>query len=210
MGFADATTGLVTGVYGLAPASHAIGVAGIAAPVANAVPATSGRTGVFGVGVATSDDSTGVFGIATGPSAIGVHGVGDVQGVFGESSVTDGEGVVGKAAHGIGVHGFSVTKTAGLFVSITGNGLEVQGKVSLNRSGIVTIPTGHKTLVVDPGTGPVSFMSANTKVFAMLQSNGGPGVVLKHVTPDPNADTFTITLNKNTTADTKVAWMMLD
>jgi hypothetical protein len=210
MGYADAISGRVTGVYGLAPAALAIGVAGVSAPVGSTIPATTGQTGVFGFAHVSSGDSAGVSGIASGPSSIGVHGVGEVQGMFGESGATGGEGVSGRAIHGTGVHGFSATKTGGLFVSVVGNGLEVVGKVSLNRSGIVTIPSGSRTLLVDPGPNPEFGMSDNTKVMVTLQSNPGAGVFLKHVTRDTFADTFTIVLNKAATADTTVAWLMLD
>jgi len=188
MGYADAISGRVTGVYGLAPAALAIGVAGVSAPVGSTIPATTGQTGVFGFAHVSSGDSAGVSGIASGPSSIGVRGVGEVRGMFGESGATGG----------------------GLFVSVVGNGLEVVGKVSLNRSGIVTIPSGRRTLLVDPGPNPEFGMSDNTKVMVTLQSNPGAGVFLKHVTRDTFADTFTIVLNKAATADTTVAWLMLD
>jgi hypothetical protein len=115
-----AGVGTFAGVQGIVTSSSGAGVFG------------SGPTGVFGDSAAQS--GTGVRGFSTSTLAgIGVEGESDGP----------GSGVYGLAnAAGVGVFGDTTGGTGVLARSTNGTALDVRGKVSFSRSGLVTVTGG--------------------------------------------------------------------
>jgi hypothetical protein len=128
---------------------------------------------------------SGVAGVTEGP-AWGAH----TAGVFGLSAVQQGYGVVGwNAEHGVGLY--------------------VRGKVKLStRSGRALIRAGRASVDIDlRATGG---LSGTPLGFANLVSYR-PGVHVAAVRPNyPVAGKARIYLNRSVTADTYVAWFVLN
>jgi hypothetical protein len=96
----------------------------------------SGGTGVLSTG---GSGGTGVLGSHLGSSGIGVHGrTGGVgSGVYGEAT-----------ANGVGVFGDTVNGTGVIARSTTGNALDVRGKATFSRSGVVIVAEGTSSKTV--------------------------------------------------------------
>jgi hypothetical protein len=182
-----------------------------------------GTAGVFGesggVGVLGSSQSVGV----EGQGADGVRGFTGAQGGHGVLGVSQppsaGTGVFGYANTGVGVMGISSAdfsigvygetlgrNGAGVYASAPNDSsaLEVVGKASFSRSGIVTIPAGASQI-----TNSVSSLTSDSLVLATLQQNR-PGVWVRAAVPDVAANSFTIFLNQAVVVATNVAWFLLD
>ena len=156
-------------------------------PGTNACPGSQGGgltacgdTGVEGVGTANgvvgTGDTNGVFG--RGPT--GVSGVSDTQGgtgVLGHSTDSSagigvegesdgaGSGVYGLAnAAGVGVFGDTTNGTGVLARSTNGTALDVRGKVSFSRSGLITITAGAASKKITlAGVTPASMILATAQ-----------------------------------------------
>jgi len=121
--------------------------------------------------------------------------------MYGYAASTDGTGVFGYASGTDGTAGYFTTPTAsGLH---RGTALLADGRVKFpNCAGIATIPSGTKSIVVTPGIDLVS----TSAVTATLQGNPAGSVMVRSVAVNANADTFTIYLTANASANVKVAW----
>ena len=118
---------------------------------------------------------------------------------------TAGRGVTGKATAGRGVHGEATSGTGGHFTATTGTALQAVGPVRFSSAGLATIPAGSKSVTVAPGLD----ITAATKVLATLQTSPGPTTTIQRVSRNATADTFTIWLTANASANTTVAWFVI-
>jgi hypothetical protein len=170
----------------------------------------SAGTGVLGV----SGTSVGVQGysgtgsLPAAPARTGVYGNAGVaassRGVSGRANA--GRGVYGQATTGSGVYG-QATSGSGLYgVAASGYALRTSGRVKLEKSaGWTTITAGTKSKTVTPGVD----LATSSAVVATLQGSAGGTTNGHRVTVDATANTFTIYLTANATADVKVAWILL-
>jgi hypothetical protein len=127
----------------------------------------------------------GIRADATGGSSVGVVGSGTLT------------GVMGSGRHN-GVHGYSQEGVALSALSPFGVALDVQGRAHFNRSGQATIPAGTRRAVV-----PVRGVESSSMVLATVQ---GPGTVGAKA----GTDNITLFLPSKASADTEVAWLVLD
>ena len=162
-------------------------------------------TGVRGV----SSSGEGVHGEST--NGTGVDGASSSgNGVFGLSTSSDGvlgwTNGTGKA----GVRGEARTGSAiGVQATNGGNAgataLKATGKTSFSRSGTLTVSAGTSAAT----KAPISLTSASL-VLTTIQGNQ-PGVYVQGVTKvTGTSGSFTIHLNKNTTANLPVAWFVVN
>jgi hypothetical protein len=187
---------------------------------------TSGQgVGVFGV----SNAGNGVYGqsgTSLFPSplpGVGVQGITDHisgAGVVGDNIAAFGTGVLGNSpASGIGVLGTSSeadgTGVAGEATSATavgvladnsagGTALEVIGKASFTRSGVLTVAAG-KSSATKSGVA----LTAASLVLATVQQNVA-GVWVASAVPNVAGSSFTVHLSKAVAASTKVAWFVVN
>jgi len=151
-----------------------------------------GVRGLANAGVGVSGHSESFVGVAgdsfTGTGVSGVNGSGGT-GVSGHSP--NGTGVVGDGQYGIGV----------LASSYFGTALKAQGAVEFSTATLATIPAGSSSVTVSPGID----LTSDSKILCTLLSNPGPGRVLRYVSVNAVADTFTVFLSFNASAPTKVA-----
>jgi hypothetical protein len=174
------------------------------------VSTTSDRPNGMGVWGRSTGNGTGIYGwsqlIGTEfgfepPAKTGVHG----RAIQDASS----RGVTGETTAGRGVNGVATTGAAGYFATTDprkGYALRAVGRVKLDKcAGVTTIVAGTKSKTVTPGIDVV----ATAAVVATLQGSPGGTTTVQRVSLSPTADTFTIYLTANTTADVKVAWIIL-
>ena len=137
---------------------------------------------------------TGIYGSSTA-------GVG----VYASSAANDGVhgGTTGNGRSG--VSGWDTSPGGGYGVyasSLKGTALHVQGKATFSRSGAATIAKGKTSVTVG-----LAEVTASSLVLATLQQFV-EGSQIAAAVPATNA--FTIYLNEAATADTRVAWFVLD
>jgi hypothetical protein len=121
----------LTGVAGQANLQGGTGVIGASTAAQSTGVEGDGQTGVNGQ--SNFLGGTGVIGASTAAQGIGVEG--DSHGT--------GSGVYGLAnANGVGVFGDTASGTGVLARSTTGKALDVRGKATFTRSGLVTIAAG--------------------------------------------------------------------
>ena len=169
----------------------------------------SGHYGVWGDSATTgvlghTGDQTGVLGYS------GVVDMGEPPpasvaktGVFGYCAIDSAAvGVLGRTTTGKGVRGDATTGTGGYFASTSGLALDVAGKARFSRSKRVTIAAGASSLKVT-----LAGVTTSSLVLANLQSNRA-GFYVQAVVPASGS--FTIYLNKATTAATFVAYFVLN
>jgi hypothetical protein len=146
-------------------------------------------TGIIGSSGTLSPPATnkvGVFGYAIQDSA--------ARGVYGRSNA--GRGVYGQATSGSGVFGYATT----------GYALRASGRVKFDTaSGTATIALGTKSKTVTPGFD----LTSTTKVIATLMGNPGGTTTVQRVAVNATANTFTMYLTANATANVNVAWLIL-
>jgi hypothetical protein len=139
-----------------------------------------------------------VYGQANDYGGSGVYGLNDGTGygVAGRATNTDGgTGVLGDApnsASGIGVEADSATGTA----------LNVQGKATFSRSGIVTVQAGK-----DFRTVTVAGVTTASMILATSQQN--KGVYVRAAVPGTGSFTIRLTANAPT-GGLKVAYFVLN
>lgn len=199
------------GVFGGSMSGHGVagssqsgrGVYGLSDTGAGLVGWSVSATGVLGtVGTSmppTPPASTAVYGDAPGGTSVrGVHG-----------RTTGGRGVFGQATTGQGIRGYATSGTAIYAASadpMAGYAIRALGRVKLdNCAGVATIGSGTKAKTVTPG---IDLTSASA-VVATLQGDAGGSTTVKRVAVNTTANTFTIHLTANATADVKVAWHLL-
>jgi hypothetical protein len=109
-----------------------------------------------------------------------------------------GDGAIGVAGRantgGIGVQARNF--------NATGVGLQVIGKVQFSRSGRVTILAGRSSIKVN-----LAGTTTSSRVFAVLHSNRSGRYVRAVV---PTTGSFTIYLNTTVTANTFIAWFVIN
>jgi hypothetical protein len=159
--------------------------------------------------IAADTSFTGVYGFA--PAApVEFDGFG--SGVWGDSPDV---GVVGTGGVGVRGEGFIGTVAAGGFgagaiglLAWGGDGsgadvaLDVRGKVRFSRSGRVTILSGRSSIKVN-----LAGVTTSSRVFAVLHSNRSGRYVRAIV---PTTGSFTVYLNTTVTANTFIAWFVLN
>jgi hypothetical protein len=205
-GYANAATGTTRGVFGYSLSSSGAGVVGYESAATGETKGVYGRvnspfgTGVIGYSGTDVDPTpvarTGVYGCATQDTGS--------RGVHGRS--TAGRGIFGQASSGQGVRGYATSGTAVYAASadpMAGYALRALGRVKLDQcAGTATIASGAKTKTVTPGIDLVS----TSAIVATLMGDPGGTTTVQRVSVNTTANTFTIHLTANATADVKVAW----
>jgi len=143
----------------------------------------------FATGLWGDSDDVGTY----GSGYVGVRGDGFV-GVYGRGDAT-GAGVVGQGGAG----GYGVIASG---ATATDVGLAVTGKVQFSRSGRSTIRAGRANIRVN-----LAGVSSGSRVFAVLHSNRSGRYVRAVV---PTTGYFVIYLNGTVTANTFVAWFVIN
>ena len=162
-----------------------------------AVWADSGDTGVqaqgasFGV-TAYSETGTGLVAssdAATKPAAI--------------ASTSKHTGLI--AHYGASVPAGFVRTALYAHSDPTGTALRTQGHVRFSSAGLATIAAGTRSVTVNPGMD----ITASSKVLVTLQSSPGGTTTIQRVARNTTANTFTIWLTANATANTTAAWFLI-
>jgi hypothetical protein len=212
---ADRTIAFATRNLGVAPTILASNAEGAATDPGDTDPTDpGGLTSAAAVFATSVDDSgaapfwvtgyTGVYGWAPtfdseSSFGTGVWGDSEDVGVYGSGSIGAwGDGFIGVRGTGgpggIGVQAFGDTPTD--------VGLQVTGKVQFSRSGRVTIATGRSSIKVT-----LAGTTTSSRVFAVLHSNRSGRYVRAVV---PTTGSFTIYLNTTVTANTFIAWFVIN
>jgi hypothetical protein len=130
----------------------------------------------------------------------GVVGSGGLTGVLG---LGGGAGVVGIGDDGVvGIGGPTGAGVRAFGDTTTTVALAVSGKVTFSRSGRVTIATGKSSIKVN-----LAGTTTSSRVFAVLHSNRSGRYVRAVV---PTTGSFTIYLNTTVTANTFIAWFVIN
>jgi hypothetical protein len=139
----------------------------------------SGTYGSVGVGT-----TYGAFGSTTNTAGVGVYGVNNGAG-------GTAYGVRGSAYQGVGVFAQSSSATA----------LKVDGKAVFSRSGIVSVPSGAKSVQVT-----MSGVTTTSMIIATVQQSGA--FYVKSAVPASGS--FTININKAPASPVAVAYFVLN
>jgi hypothetical protein len=142
-------------------------------------------------------EGSGVWGDSPDDGVVGSGGLTGVLGLGGGAGVVGigDDGVVGIGGPtGAGVRAFGDTTTT--------VALAVSGKVTFSRSGRVTIATGKSSIKVN-----LAGTTTSSRVFAVLHSNRSGRYVRAVV---PTTGSFTIYLNTTVTANTFIAWFVIN
>lgn len=175
------------------------------------VIAATGNYGVYAAGQAAgvravSKDRTAVYGSSgTGAPAVSTLRIG-VQGWSTNTGIGPSYGVIGRstAPLGIGVFGRSDTGTGVLASSQSGYGLSVLGRVTFETSGVGQISSGNSSADVNPGVE----VADSTRILVTLHGDPGGSTVLKRVSKNAAADTFTVHLTAPSSANVKFSWFL--
>jgi hypothetical protein len=161
---------------------------------------SAGGFGVYGNGarngvVGETETGTGVYGTNSGATGIGVYGktAGVGSAVYGEATV-NGVAVFGKSTNGTALRGDSPSGIA----------LQVNGRASFSRSGVITLGSIASSITQNG----VPLTSASS-VLATLQTNTS-GLFVEAAVPNPAGSNFTIYFGKAAPAGTKVAWFVVN
>lgn len=175
----------------------------------------TGGAGVRGSGFSAS--STGVSGDSR--HGVGVRGSGEQAGAWGEGTI----GAIGQSTpdFGIGVEGdASGEGSIGVFGITTGGGggvgvyatapsaesaaLQVNGRAVFSSSGRLVVQAGATSATQTGLT-----LNGPSLVLALLQEDR-PGVAVRAAVPNPGAGSLTVHLTQAPTANTAVAWFVLN
>jgi hypothetical protein len=181
------TDGTGSGVYGEAT-PNGVGVVGQGGPVG-----VSGNGTTYGVEGSSGIGGTGVYGHNSASTGIGVWG--KMGGV--------GTGVYGQAtANGVGVFGDGPVGTGVWARSTNGTALNVTGKATFSRSGVVTVAEGTSSKTVT-----LAGVTTSSMVLATAQQSKATHVKAAV----PGAGSFTIRLTaKAPVGGLKVAFFVLN
>ena len=166
-----------------------------------------GETGGSGNGVRGQNSASGDGVFGSSASGDGVSGSSD-SGRGGSFQSNSGFGVVGTGKPGVegaagSVGAVGVVATDSDFAGATA--LKVSGKSSFTRSGRLTVSAGTSSATKSPIS-----LSSGSLVLTTIQGNQ-PGVYVQGVTKvTGTSGSFTIHLNKNTTANLPVAWFVVN
>jgi hypothetical protein len=142
-------------------------------------------------------EGSGVWGDSPDDGVVGSGGLTGVLGLGG------GAGVVGVGDDGVvGLGGPTGAGVRALGDTTTSVALAVSGKVTFSRSGRVTILTGRSSIKVN-----LAGTTTSSRVFAVLHSNRSGRYVRAVV---PTTGSFTIYLNTTVTANTFIAWFVIN
>jgi hypothetical protein len=86
-----------------------------------------------------------------------------------------------------------------------GTALRTVGPVRFSSAGLATIPAGTRSVTVNPGLD----ITASSKILALPQTNPGGTTTVQRIFRNTTANTFTIWLTANATANTAVAWFLI-
>jgi hypothetical protein len=206
-GGGNALAGLATreglnGVFGRSPNPNASGVYGESTGGGFGVAGRTGGANRPGVLGDNTGPGTGVQGRSNGGE--GVFGAGATNGVHGETSNPGASGVYGEnKSTGFGVAGRANSGTGVLADSSGGTALQVNGKASFSRSGMVSVAPGATSASV----AGVSLTAASL-VFATLQTN--VGVHIQGVVSNPSGNSFEVFLSSAALVPVPVAWLVLN
>jgi hypothetical protein len=199
IGVEGRTSGVGSAVFGHAT-TNGVGVYG-KSETGTGTYGVGGPRGVYGSGTATGVEGsagnagTGVYGHNSGSTGIGVWGKTDGVGsaVFGEARF-NGVGVYGKSEFGAALRGDSPSGTA----------LQVTGKATFSRSGVVTLGSSASSVTK---TGVP--LTAASYVLATLQTNT-LGLFIQGAVPNPAGSSITIYFSKTAPIGTKVAFFVVN
>lgn len=196
------TDGTTRGVLGRVQSPDGVAIQGYSAP-SSPLPAPSPKTGIHGV--ADHDgDAIGVHGSSPlGSGIVGFSGTGNPvrrarTGVLGQANQgTSGVGVRGHSGGGTGIYATTTTGTA----------LRADGRVRFDKcAGVATAAEGANSIAVTPGVDIV----ATSAIVATVLSNSTTTVMVRRVSVDLNADSFTVHLTGTAPAGgLKVSWIVL-
>jgi hypothetical protein len=156
------------------------------------IAADTSWTGVYGFSPASTVEDVvgaGVWGDSPDFGVIGGGGLGGVFGIGGNAGVV---GIGGPGGSGVWALGDTTTDVA----------LRVSGKVQFSRSGRVTLLAGRSTIKIT-----LAGTTTSSRVFAVLHSNRSGRYVRAVV---PTTGSFTIYLNTTVTANTFIAWFVIN
>jgi hypothetical protein len=150
-----------------------------------------GPTGVFGF--SPVDGGTGVFGNSEGTTGIGVEGQNNGTGsaVYGLANST-----------GVGVFGDTTSGTGVLARSTSGTALDVRGKATFSRSGMVTIAAGSASKKIT-----LAGVTTASMILATAQQDGT--VYVRSAVPASGSFTIHLT-GKAPAGGLKVAYFVLN
>jgi len=203
------------GVYG--HSDERIGVVG-SGPVAG-VSATSEEVGVFATSLASQTHPALIGnGKFAGPGVAGFSGTGkdetnqlpsvpDRTGVYGYAAQSSAAaGVVGETTVGTGVVAKATSGTAVKATSTTGFALSASGRIKLEKAaGVATITAGTNNVLLAPGID----ITGTSSVIATLNGSAGGTTTVQRVQIYTASNQIRIWLTANTTADVKVAWLVI-
>jgi hypothetical protein len=149
-------------------------------------------TGVYGYSPASTAENIVAAGVWGDSDDFGVIGDGGLGGVFGIGGNAGVVGIGGPGGSGVWALGDTATDVA----------LKVTGKVQFSRSGRATILTGRSSIKVT-----LAGTTTSSRVFAVLHSNRSGRYVRAVV---PTTGSFTIYLNTTVTANTWIAWFVVN
>jgi hypothetical protein len=199
------------GVFGICTANAtSVGVGGASVDGTGVQGQSTTGLGVYGVSsefVAIKGESTNFAGVwGSSVNGPGVDGGSDTDhGVSGLTHAAGKAGVRGFSEAGRGVIGESVN-SIGVYAKSTNNlALRVEGRLSLKRSGSVTVAAGARRVDATVSGG----LPSGSMAFATLQGYQSglavAGVRLNY----PSAGKLRIYLTKATTASIKASWLVL-
>jgi hypothetical protein len=128
-------------------------------------------------------------------------------GVYGHAAQdSSSRGVTGATEAGQGVRGEATTGTGVYAIAETGTALRAEGAVRFKTSGLATIATGTRSVIVTPAGLDLTTAS---KILALLQGDAGGSTVVQRVAVNATTNTFTIFLTANSARAVKVSWFVI-
>jgi hypothetical protein len=142
--------------------------------------------------VARTESSSQPAIVARAPNRAGVAGYGGSAPWPAAPAMT---GVYGYGS-GVGVHARAASG---------GTAFRAEGPVRFSSAGLATIAAGSRSVTVNPGLD----ITASSKVLGLPQTSPGGTTAIQRVFRNTTANTFTIWLTANATANTTVAWFVI-
>jgi len=190
----------VHGVYG--------GVVSASVTEAGVYGESTTGSGVYGTSSVVGGAASGVTGTSSGGCGVSGFGASEYAGVYGSNS-GPGAGVQGEVLSGSGPGVLGIAIDGGPAVKAESIGsalaLQVQGKATFTRSGVVSLTTaGTSVLVTVPGG-----LTTTSHVLATLQSDTGAATLAIHAAvPNTSTGKVTIYFTGSAPVGTKVAWFV--
>jgi hypothetical protein len=161
----------------------------------------------------TTSGQDGLYVAAAGPSHAAIFGE-DYAGIGVKGSTTTGFGVFAEATAGgagvyarsdtgTAVYAFSTSQASVLAITSSGYALQTFGRLSLDTSGVATIPAGTTSKEVTPG------VDVTAGSFVLLTPGADIGTRRLWFTKNTTASTITIRMSSARTKATKISWLLL-